>query len=158
MGEVYEAEDQELRVEVALKTIRPRAREDDMALERFKREILLARRVSHPNVCRIFDLGVHLLERPGGEREPVLFLTMELLRGETLAARLERAGRMPSAEALPIVRQIAAAVDAAHRAGIIHRDFKSENVFLVRTSRSPAASAPWWPIASRAPGRTKPAG
>jgi tetratricopeptide (TPR) repeat protein/tRNA A-37 threonylcarbamoyl transferase component Bud32/DNA-directed RNA polymerase subunit RPC12/RpoP len=126
MGEVYEAEDQELRVEVALKTIRPRDSEDDVALERLKREIQLARRVTHPNVCRIFDVGYHV----AGQRR-IAFLTMELLRGETLAARLQRAGRFEPPAALPIVRQIGAALDAAHRAGVIHRDFKSENVFLV---------------------------
>ncbi|QQR74623.1 MAG: tetratricopeptide repeat protein [Holophagales bacterium] len=127
MGEVYEAEDLELRDRLALKTIHPKSAGDATAVERFKREIHLARRVTHPNVCRIFDVGFDDLS-PGG---PVVFLTMELLEGETLAARLRREGRMSVETARPLVRQMAEALGAAHAAGIIHRDFKSENVFLV---------------------------
>src|SRR6185503_9349825 len=105
------------------------------ALERLKREIQLARRVTHPNVCRIFDVGYH---DTGARR--IAFLTMELLRGETLAAKLHRDGRFTSQAAEPILRQIAAAVDAAHRAGVIHRDFKSENVFLVADDSEPGGA------------------
>jgi len=133
MGEVYEAFDQELQVDVALKTVQPRVAQDDLAVERFKREIQLARRVTHPNVCRIFDVGYHYL--PDGQR--VVFLTMELLLGETLATRLRRAGRMTGEQALPILRQVAAGLSAAHKAGIVHRDFKSENVFLVPDASEP---------------------
>ena len=134
MGEVYEAEDLELRQRVALKTISPSAlgSGDGATLERFKREIALARVVTHPNVCRIFDLGTHIEPsslNPAGQR--TTFLTMELLEGETLSALLRRRGRLPISEALPLTRQMAAALDAAHRAQIVHRDFKSENVFLV---------------------------
>jgi len=121
MGEVYEAEDAELRDRVALKTIHPAVALEEGAVERFKREIHLARKVTHPNVCRIFDLGQHV---PAPGAEPVLFFTMELLEGETLAARLARAGRLPLERALPIVRQCAAALAAAHAAGVIHRDFE----------------------------------
>ncbi len=128
MGEVFEAEDLELRGRVALKTIHARAADEAGAVDRFKREIQLARRVTHPNVCRIFDVGFHE-GAPGAE--PVIFFTMELLEGETLATRLKRAGRLSTAAALPIARQLAAALAAAHEAGIVHRDFKTENVFLV---------------------------
>ena len=83
MGEVYEAEDLELRERVALKTVRPEIAQDEKAIERFKREIHLARKVTHPNVCRVFDLTYH----PTAEGV-TLFLTMELLAGETLAERL----------------------------------------------------------------------
>ena len=129
MGEVYEAQDLELRQRVALKTISPHAHGSvgDAPEERFKREIALARVVTHPNVCRIFDLGVHVDVQ--GQR--TTFLTMELLEGETLSSLLRRKGRLGTREALPVVRQMAAALDAAHHAGIVHRDFKSENVFLV---------------------------
>ncbi len=122
MGEVYEAEDLLLRERLALKTIRRDAAHDDRMLERFKREIQLARKVTHPNVCRIFDVGFH---------RDTAFLTMELLAGETLDRRLRRTGRMTTAEAEPIVAQLAAGLAAAHRAGVIHRDFKSANVMLV---------------------------
>jgi tetratricopeptide (TPR) repeat protein len=130
MGEVFEAEDLELRGRIALKTIHAHAADEPGAIDRFKREIQLARRVTHPNVCRIFDVGFHESE-PG--RAPVIFFTMELLEGETLAVRLKRSGRLSTAAALPIARQLTAALTAAHEAGIVHRDFKTENVFLVPT-------------------------
>ena len=126
MGEVYEAEDLELRENVALKTISAR-HDQDAALDRFKREIQLARKVSHANVCRIFDLGQHRAD----DGESITFLTMELLRGETLSQRLRQRGRLPVGEALPIAQGIAKGLHAAHQARIIHRDLKSENIFLV---------------------------
>ncbi|MEM1205477.1 MAG: serine/threonine-protein kinase [Acidobacteriota bacterium] len=126
MGEVYEAEDLELRQRVALKTVSTHLEEEAGAVDRFKREIALARLVTHPNVCRIFDLGQH-----GAGGDAVTFLTMELLQGETLAQRLRRQGRMSPEACLPLLEQMAAALDAAHRARVVHRDFKSENVFLV---------------------------
>lgn len=126
MGEVFEAEDLELRQRVALKTIRPEMALDLQAAERFRREILLARSVTHPNACRIFDMGRH--ERAEGS---IVFLTMELLLGETLSSRIRRDGPMAPEQALPIARQVAAALDAAHAAGIVHRDLKGGNVVLV---------------------------
>ncbi|MCU0254298.1 MAG: tetratricopeptide repeat protein, partial [Acidobacteria bacterium] len=129
MGEVYEAFDRELNERVALKTIRPELAGSAATAERFRREIQLARRVTHPNACRLFDLGI-----AEGPRGPVSFLTMELLEGESLSERLRRTGAMDAATALPIVRQVAAGLDAAHRAGVIHRDFKSGNVLLVPES------------------------
>jgi Tol biopolymer transport system component len=126
MGQVYEAEDLELREPVALKTLLPEIAEDSKAIERFKREIL-ARKVAHPNVCRVFDLGYHVASSGG----KVAFITMELLPGATLAERLKEEGRMSMAEALPIINQVAAGLAAAHQAGIIHRDFKCRNVILV---------------------------
>lgn len=131
MGEVYEARDLELGVRVALKTIRPAIAFDPRTMARFKQEIQLARRVTHPNVCRIFDLERHQpppqTSPPAGE---VAFLTMELLEGETLAARLRRVGRIPVAEAFPLAQQMGAALAAAHDVGVIHRDFKPGNVML----------------------------
>lgn len=127
MGEVYEAEDLELRERVALKTVRTEIAADERTLGHFKREIHLARKVTHPNVCRTFELG-HDTASPSGM---VTFLTMELLAGETLAEKLRRDRRMSTAEALPIVQQVAAGLLAAHKAGIVHRDLKSANVILV---------------------------
>jgi tRNA A-37 threonylcarbamoyl transferase component Bud32/TolB-like protein len=129
MGEVYEVEDLELREAVALKTVRPEAAADSMAVERFRREIQLARKVTHPNVCRIFDVYYH---RPAGGGGPaVIFLTMELLVGETLATRLRCDGPLPAGEALAIARQICLGLDAAHQVGVIHRDLKPGNIVLV---------------------------
>ena len=132
MGQVFEAEDIELREHVALKAIRPEIAQDPRAIERFKREIHLARKVTHGNVCRIFDVFRHPITAPdGASAGEMIFLSMELLSGETLAARLSREGPMATAEALPLVRQMASALAAAHKEGIVHRDFKSQNVILV---------------------------
>lgn len=124
MGQVYRAYDVELGVPLALKTIRPEIAADPASLRRFKQEVLLARSVTHPNVCRIFDLQ-------RDDATGASFLTMEFLAGETLASRISREGAFAPAETLPLVRQLADALDAAHRAGIVHRDFKSPNVMLV---------------------------
>jgi serine/threonine protein kinase/tetratricopeptide (TPR) repeat protein len=133
MGQVYEAEDMELGEHVALKTVRPDIAREERAMERFRREIHLARKVTHPNVCRIFDVFHHVetSQDDGGFQQKITFLSMELLKGETLARRLERRGRMQLDEAMPIILQMASALAAAHAAGVIHRDFKSSNVVLV---------------------------
>ncbi len=122
MGEVYEAEDPEMDEHVAIKTIRPEIAADEASVVRFRKEIQLGRRVSHPNVCNIYSIGKH---------GSVYFFSMELLRGETLSARLKRCGRMELAEAQPLLCQMADALSAAHDAGIIHRDFKPANVMLL---------------------------
>jgi tetratricopeptide (TPR) repeat protein len=156
MGEVYAAEDLELGGAVALKTIRPSLARDERGLERFRREIYLSRRVTHPNVCRIFDLFRHRKRgaEPGAPELEIRFLTMELLEGETLADLLRRRGRMRPAQALPLVRQMAAALEAAHAAGVVHRDFKSRNVMLIRAAGgerpaqgpAPAGSEDGWRV------------
>lgn len=126
MGEVYEAEDLELRERVALKTILPVIAGNPAATEQFKREIQLARKVTHPNVCRIFDLVYD--SRSSG---PVVFLTMELLEGISLAAHVEKRGTIPLAETMALARQMAEGLHAAHRAGVIHQDFKLGNIMIV---------------------------
>jgi serine/threonine protein kinase/tetratricopeptide (TPR) repeat protein len=131
MGEVYEVEDTVLRERVALKIIRPEIAEDPSSLERFRREIYLARKVTHGNVCRIFDIGHHRDGGKGGQPAAITFLTMEMLEGESLLERIRRNGRLSTDEAFQILRQMAAGIDAAHRVGITHRDFKSGNVILL---------------------------
>ena len=127
MGAVYEANDVMLRSRVALKVIRGRIATDAAAMERFRREVLLARRVSHPNICRVYEL-YQATTATGG---PIHFLTMELLEGETLSQRISRQGRLTTDEALPLTQQLCWGLAAAHAAGVIHRDFKSSNVILV---------------------------
>ena len=129
MGQVYEARDTELDVCVALKTINPAISSDELALSRFKKEVQLTRRVTHRNVCRVFDLGRHTPD--GKASSEFAFLTMELLEGETLSARLRRDKRLLPSEALPIIEQVAEGLAAAHALGIIHRDIKPSNIILV---------------------------
>src|SRR5450759_32424 len=124
MGEVYEAEDLDLGARVAVKTMRL---DDEDSLSRFKHEIHLARTVTHPNVCRIFDLHRHHDVEMG---TVVTFLTMELVEGETLSVYLARRGALTAAEALPIAEQIALALSAAHQKHVVHRDLKPGNVIL----------------------------
>ena len=136
MGEVYEAEDIELHERVALKSIRSELLHDGKALDRFKREVYLARKVTHPNVCRIFDLFRQPGNAAGGTpRGSVAFVAMELLEGETLAEFLARKPPLPVDEARPIALQIASGLGAAHAAGVLHRDFKPGNVLLVSRAR-----------------------
>jgi eukaryotic-like serine/threonine-protein kinase len=151
MGEVYEAEDMELHARVAVKTIRPELLEDDRILERFKREVHLAKQVTHPNVCRIFDLFRHPVSRVGGGgHRSLVFVVMELLEGETLGERLGRGRRMSASQAFPIALQMASALGAAHDAGVLHRDFKPGNVVLAPANKGTRAVVTDFGLALRA--------
>ena len=152
MGEIYEAEDRTLRVRVALKVIRHEIAGDAMAMERFRREMLLARQVTHPNICRLFDVFVHRLDAG----DDVVFLTMELLDGRTLAEELDAGGAMSESDALPLVRQLVSALEAAHGVGVVHRDFKTANVMMVGgavTLRHPDCPHRFRPGTGARPGR-----
>src|ERR1700678_467689 len=137
MGEVYEAEDLELKERVAIKTIRFELGNRERAIERFIREIQLARKVTDPNVCRTFDVFRHIETSRDGVPKETLFVSMEFLPGETLERRIRRGGRFTPIEASPIVGQLAAGLHAAHQAGVVHRDFKCANVILVPSEHSP---------------------
>src|SRR5689334_20025545 len=112
MGAVYRVLDRELREEIALKVLRPEIADGPGVLDRFRREVKLARRVTHPNVARTFDFGAS-----GGRR----FLTMELVEGESLTKRLKTAGKLALSDALRIVGDIAQGLAAAHAVGVVHR-------------------------------------
>jgi serine/threonine protein kinase len=121
MGEVYRAEDLTLGQVVALKFLPETLSQDAAALARFHAEVRTARQVSHPNVCRMFDIG---------EADGTLFLTMEYVDGEDLASVVRRIGRLSPDKATEIARQICAGLAAAHERGVIHRDLKPANVML----------------------------
>ena len=127
MGEVYEAFDRELQERVALKTVTSTACDNPTAVRRLKGEVQLARRVSHPNVCRIYDFGTHVMPRTGAQ---ISFLPMEFVDGETLGQRVRLAGAIPVDEARQLARELLLGLCAAHDAGVLHRDFKSDNVML----------------------------
>ena len=121
MGEVYRADDLTLGQPVALKFLPDEAARDQGLLERFKNEVRIARRVSHPNVCRVYDVG---------DMEGHTFFTMEYVDGEDLASLLRRIGRLPEDKALDIARQLCAGLAAAHTKGVLHRDLKPANIML----------------------------
>ena len=122
MGEVWQADDTVLGRRVALKLLVEELAADDRATRRFVREARATARLAHPNVARVFDFG-----RDGGAP----FLVMELLEGETLAARLA-SGPLGPAEAARVAAAVADALEAAHQLGIVHRDVKPSNVMLTR--------------------------
>ena len=121
MGEVYRADDLTLGQPVALKFLPDEAAHDQGLLERFHNEVRTARRVSHPNVCRVYDIG---------DVDGHHFFTMEYVDGEDLASLLRRIGRLPSDKALDIARQLCAGLAAAHSKGVLHRDMKPANIML----------------------------
>jgi len=121
MGEVYRADDLTLGQPVALKFLPEEASRDESLLERFRNEVRIARRVSHPNVCRVYDVG---------EVDGHTFFTMEYVDGEDLASLLRRIGRLPQDKALDIARQLCAGLAAAHAKGVLHRDLKPANIML----------------------------
>ncbi len=121
MGAVYKARDVELERLVALKLIRPDLASHPEILRRFKQELILAREVTHPNVIRIFDLG---------QASGVRYITMEYVEGRDLRVLLHEKGKLTPEEAVPIFLEIAAALEAAHRAGVVHRDLKPQNILV----------------------------
>ena len=126
MGEVYEAEDRFLQgVHIALKTILPHFADQADLKQRFEREVLLARKVNHPNLCPIYE--IFHSEQPS---PAFFFLTMKLLPGRTLADRLRQPDAIPVKEGMEILRQMAAGLAAIHDQGIVHRDIKPNNIML----------------------------
>jgi serine/threonine protein kinase len=121
MGEVYRADDLKLRQPVALKLLPAGLAGDPDRLARFHNEVRVARQVSHPNVCRVHDIG---------EADGQHFLSMQYVDGEDLASLLSRIGRLPTDKAVEISRQICAGLAAAHEQGVVHRDLKPANVMI----------------------------
>jgi len=131
MGEVYRARDVRLGRIVAIKILAPTVAHDAEFRRRFAREARTISQLSHPHICALYDIGQ---QPPSAGRGPVVdYLVLEYLEGETLAERLAR-GPLPLPTALQVAIQIASALDTAHRAGVVHRDLKPGNVFLVRSA------------------------
>ena len=130
MGSVWQAYDKQLQRKVAVKFMQPKSKSDDIATGSdewsawFQREALALARLQHQNVIQVFDVGVDEQGRP--------FIVMELLEGEDLAMRLRRVKQLPLSTVVPIVTQVAKALDAAHANGVLHRDLKPANIFLAR--------------------------
>lgn len=125
MGEVYRADDLKLGQSVALKFLTPQLSNDKAMLARFLGEVRTARQVSHPNVCRVHDIGE--IQTETGTQH---FLSMEYIDGEDLSSLLRRIGRLPADKAIEISNQLCAGLAAAHDAGILHRDLKPANVMI----------------------------
>jgi serine/threonine protein kinase len=121
MGEVYRADDLTLGQAVAMKFLPDEALSNEGLQERFKNEVRTARRVSHPNVCRVYDVG---------EVDGQTFFTMEYVDGEDLGSLLRRIGRLPQDKAVEMARQLCAGLAAAHTKGVLHRDLKPANIML----------------------------
>jgi len=121
MGEVYRATDLTLGQSVALKFLPVTAAENRFLIERFHGEVRIARQISHPNVCRVYDIG---------EAEAMPYISMEYVDGEDLASLLPRIGRLPADRAITTARKICAGLAAAHAKGVIHRDLKPQNIMM----------------------------
>jgi serine/threonine-protein kinase len=121
MGEVYRATDLLLGQPVALKFLPESLSGSQAAIERLRNEVRVARQISHPNVCRVYDIG---------EANGQTFLNMEFIDGEDLASLLRRIGRLPPVKALEIARRLCAGLAAAHEKGVLHRDLKPGNVMI----------------------------
>jgi len=130
MGEVYRADDLKLGQPVALKFLPADVERDRDRLERFLTEVRLSLRVTHPNVCRVFDVG---------QVEKRHFLSMEYVDGEDLASLLRRIGRLPEDKAIEIARQLCAGLAAAHDEGVLHRDLKPANIMIDGRGRAKIA-------------------
>jgi eukaryotic-like serine/threonine-protein kinase len=126
MGAVYKAADRTLDRFVALKVIRPQLASNPAVLARFKQELLLAHQVTHRNVIRIYDLG---------EADGVMFITMEFVDGRDLRSLIREKQKFTPEEAVEVIQQVCQALDAAHSAGVIHRDLKPQNIMQDLTGR-----------------------
>ncbi|NQT85606.1 protein kinase, partial [bacterium] len=130
MGAVYKAHQESLGRDVAIKVLPKRLAENPDFVERFRREARSAAAIAHPNIIEVFAIGEH-----NGHQ----YIAMECVEGETLSARLKREGKLPPADALEILKQVASALEAAHEKGILHRDIKPGNILFTSRGRAKVA-------------------
>ncbi len=121
MGEVYRARDTKLDEEMALKLLRPEIASDKIMIDRFRNELKLARKITHKNVCRMYDFH---------EEEGTPFITMEYVAGDDLKSQIQKRGKIPIEEALSITRQVTVGLIEAHELGVVHRDLKPQNIMI----------------------------
>ncbi len=121
MGKVYKAQDKKIKETVALKLIKPEIASDKKTIERFSNEMKFARKVSHRNVCRMYDLG----EEKGSH-----FITMEYVPGEDLKGMIRMMGQLGAGKAISIAKQVCEGLEEAHRLGVVHRDLKPSNIMI----------------------------
>jgi len=121
MGKVYRVEDKKIKEEIALKLIKPEIASDKKTIERFSNELKFARKITHRNVCKMFDLG---------EDKGTQFITMEYVPGEDLRSSIRRFGQLPLGKSISITKQICEGLAEAHRLGVVHRDLKSNNIMI----------------------------
>ena len=121
MGRVYRAFDREIEEYVALKIIRPEIADDKTVIQRFRNELKIARKISHKNVCRMFDLN---------KDGDIYYITMEYVQGEDLKSSLRRMGLLSIGKAIFIAKQVCEGMSEAHRLGVIHRDLKPQNIMI----------------------------
>jgi serine/threonine protein kinase len=121
MGNVYKAQDTEIKEKIALKLIKPEISSDKKTIERFQNELKLARKISHRNVCRMHDLG---------KSEGNYFITMEYVDGENLKGMIRMMGQLSSGKAISIAKQVCEGLSEAHRIGVVHRDLKPSNIMI----------------------------
>jgi serine/threonine protein kinase/Tfp pilus assembly protein PilF len=121
MGKVYRVDDKKIKEEVALKLLKPEIASDEKTIVRFSNELKLARKISHRNVCRMYDLS---------EEEGTHFITMEYVSGEDLKSTIKRVGQLSVGKAVSVAKQICEGLIEAHRLGVVHRDLKPQNIML----------------------------
>ncbi|MCK4646217.1 MAG: protein kinase [Candidatus Aminicenantes bacterium] len=121
MGKVYRVEDKKIKEEVALKLIKPEIASDKKTIERFSNELKMARKISHRNVCRMYDLG---------EEKGIHYITMEYVPGEDLKTTIRRVGPLGAGKTLFIAKQVCEGLIEAHRLGVVHRDLKPQNIMI----------------------------
>ncbi|HUU81587.1 MAG TPA: protein kinase [Acidobacteriota bacterium] len=121
MGEVYKVRDTKLDEEMALKLLKPDIASDESMIERFRNELKLARKITHKNVCRMYDFH---------EEEGTPFITMEYVAGDDLKSEIKKKGKIPVEEALSIARQVIVGLAEAHELGVVHRDLKPQNIMI----------------------------
>lgn len=127
MGDVFRVRDTKLQEEMALKVLRPEIARDPDVIQRFRNELKLARKITHKNVCRVFDFH---------EEEGTPFITMEFVAGEDLKSLVRRRGKLPEEEALRIASEIAEGLSEAHDLGVVHRDLKPQNIMIEPNGRA----------------------